>query len=138
MTQEPNEIPDVVIRARRAVKSTGMRQKDFAAKLDVHPAHLSAVLNGHEVLTSKMIDLISAYSGVNKEWVLRGEGDMFALTPLAAPATNPLQSLPGNMIFSRFPELNQVIEAACGIWKDLDPTERHRLAMQMMDDLNKK
>ncbi|QOX80850.1 helix-turn-helix transcriptional regulator (plasmid) [Trichlorobacter lovleyi] len=135
------DISDLVVRARRAIKSTGVKQKDFAAKLDVCPAHLSAVLNGHETLTAKTIDLIALHTGVNRDWILTGEGDMFALAPvsLVAPASVPAIPLPAaDPMLDRFPELNHVIQAACTIWKDLDPVERHRLAAQMMADLNKK
>lgn len=58
----------------------GLTQSDFASKIGIGQAALSALEKGIRSVTDRNIDLICREYSVNPVWIRTGEGDMFAQT----------------------------------------------------------
>jgi transcriptional regulator with XRE-family HTH domain len=58
-------------------------QADFAKKLNIDRSMVSRWENGLSTLTKKNLDYICMVLGINVEWLLIGQGDMFITKDLA-------------------------------------------------------
>lgn len=66
-------------RIKTLIKSEGIKQIDFASKLNVDASYISKLLsNKFTALPSdRLIDDICRKFNINKEWLINGTGDMY-------------------------------------------------------------
>lgn len=65
------------IRLELFVNSLNIKHKAFAARVGTSNKFVSQIINGHSNLTTDMAYRIGkAYPELNKEWLLKGEGEM--------------------------------------------------------------
>jgi transcriptional regulator with XRE-family HTH domain len=69
-------------RLKEIRKFFGLNQSDFAKKINITQSTYSGIEIGREKLTERNKDLIYHVYGVNKEWLLTGEGVMLNPTKL--------------------------------------------------------
>lgn len=65
-------------RLARIRDSLGLTQKDFAKNIYVSQTYYSNVENGNKKLNDRIIALICSQYGVNKEYLLKGKGEIFS------------------------------------------------------------
>lgn len=53
---------------KQLIKTLGLKQKDFAGKLNMHQGSISNIINGKYPVTTKLIDLIHYVYQVDKNW----------------------------------------------------------------------
>ena len=58
--------------------SFGLTQKDFAKNIFVSQTYYSNIENGNKKMNDRVIALICSQYGVNKQYLLYGEGEMFS------------------------------------------------------------
>lgn len=59
------------------IKACGMSQKEFAGKIGVTPAAISAVCNGKNGASATTVKMICSTFEVSERWLVDGEGEMF-------------------------------------------------------------
>lgn len=64
-------------RLKTVVHSSKLSQKDFADSIGTTPATLSRQLNGVHKIDKQVALSIQAVYGINPDWLLTGEGEMF-------------------------------------------------------------
>lgn len=68
-------------RVRQIRQKLAMKQKDFAQKIDVHPAYLSEIELGRANMSLKFYREMKRVLGVNLDYLVSGDGDMFSYQP---------------------------------------------------------
>lgn len=79
---------DIGSRVRKARKSAGLTQNELAKKAGSKQAVISDIENGRNKTSSALYDIAIA-TGVNPNWLLRGEGEMLERQSNTASATYP-------------------------------------------------
>lgn len=97
------EVPGSCMRVKSLRKLMGMSQKDFSAAIGLSQGHLCSIEKGVQVPSDTLIMALCHRHKVNEDWLLTGEGDMFA-----AAVTG--QGIP---VFNQPPE--NYPEDACGM-----------------------
>lgn len=64
-------------RLRELRKSLGLTQKEFAARLNLKNGIISSYEKGDRDITSRNLKSICDIFGVNEEWLVHGNGNMF-------------------------------------------------------------
>lgn len=68
-------------RIRRVRTNNKLNQKDFAARLNVTPAHISQIELGKNQASEQLLKLISLEYKVSYDWLLDGSGEMTERSP---------------------------------------------------------
>jgi len=68
-------------RIKAVRKALGMSQKDFGKGVFLSQSFYGQIETGVRSPNERVYELISNKYGVNKDWLLTGEGDMFGETP---------------------------------------------------------
>ena len=105
-------------------KELGLTQQEFADRIGVTKVAISNLENGHHNITRQMTVAIYREFGVNRQWLLTGEGEMFrALPPVVpTPATCEVELSPKDAIYlaelvnnapaDRLPLIRAILEKA--------------------------
>lgn len=64
-------------RLKILLKELGISQRQFAMKINLDPAYFSRIINGAVTPPSRILLLIEAVFGVNKQWLEEGNGEIF-------------------------------------------------------------
>lgn len=74
-------------RIYQLMKTLGLTQKEFAAKLCVAEGTLSSIFNGRTKPTNNLVNAVHTFfPEVSINWLMFGEGDMYAAAPLDLPS----------------------------------------------------
>ena len=65
------------------IENQGIKQRDIAKKLNVSPSYISGVKRNIKGLDDKSLDVWANLLGVNRNWLLTGEGSMLKETAQA-------------------------------------------------------
>lgn len=68
---------DMLLRLNELIKKTGLNQTQFAREADMRQNNLSEILSGKRVIGSNVINKLVISFGINKDWLITGEGEMF-------------------------------------------------------------
>ncbi len=68
---------DIQLRIRTLIKDSGLTMSEFANRIDMHQSSLSRALTDGNNIGDATLNKISIAFGINKSWLLTGEGDMF-------------------------------------------------------------
>jgi SOS-response transcriptional repressor LexA/DNA-binding XRE family transcriptional regulator len=79
-------------RLKRLRFELGLKQGEFADRIEMSQGMLSDIEHGNRPLTDRNIKLICLEFGANREWLVGGQGPMFAKKPAARE--NPLPNIP--------------------------------------------
>lgn len=72
------------------MKTLGLTQKEFAAKLCVAEGTLSSIFNGRTKPTNNLVNAVHTFfPEVSVNWLMFGEGDMYAAAPSDQPNAEP-------------------------------------------------
>ncbi len=73
-------------RIRQIMEAKHLTQQNFAEMLQISPASLSSIFNDRTKPTLNIVDAIKkSFPGINLQWLLYGEGDMFGSSVDDAP-----------------------------------------------------
>lgn len=73
-------------RIRQIMDAKHLTQQNFAEMLQISPASLSSIFNDRTKPTLNIVDAIKkSFPGINLQWLLYGEGDMFGTSTNDAP-----------------------------------------------------
>lgn len=76
-------------RIRQLMELSHLSQQDFAARLGISPASLSSIFTGRSNPTTNHINAVHrAFPDVNINWLIFGEGEMFAPTADETPTSS--------------------------------------------------
>ena len=67
---------DIIVRIKELQRSLDLNSQQFAELIDVSKYNLSKYYNGSLNITKATINAIVANTGINKEWLLTGKGEM--------------------------------------------------------------
>lgn len=76
-------------RVRQIRQKLGLKQKDFAQKIGIHPAYLSEIELGRANMSLNFYRNMYNVLGVNLEFLVSGDGDMFSGQPLPGEDGEP-------------------------------------------------
>lgn len=77
-------------RIYQLMKTLGLTQKEFAAKLCVAEGTLSSIFNGRTKPTNNLVNAVHTFfPEVSINWLMFGEGDMYAAAPSDLPSAEP-------------------------------------------------
>lgn len=77
-------------RIYQLMKTLGLTQKEFAAKLCVAEGTLSSIFNGRTKPTNNLVNAVHTFfPEVSINWLMFGEGDMYAAAPSDQPSAEP-------------------------------------------------
>jgi transcriptional regulator with XRE-family HTH domain len=62
-------------------KALNVSQKIFAKGIFISTSYLGGIETGHRSVNNRIVDLVCKVYGVNKQWFLTGEGEMFSSPP---------------------------------------------------------
>lgn len=68
---------DIILRIRELIKIFGVTQNDFADKISTDRSNFSKHINGKLPISDSLINKIVVGLGVSKNWLKKGEGDIF-------------------------------------------------------------
>ena len=71
---------DLITRLLMIIEKKKITQHKFAIMAGISPANFLRMLQGKQNITERTIDKICTGHGLNKDWLLTGEGDMFTGT----------------------------------------------------------
>ena len=74
----PNATNSIGERIAAVMDVLSMKQKDFAERIGVTPAAISAMCKGKNGASATTIKAICGTFDVNESWLLTGEGEMFS------------------------------------------------------------
>lgn len=77
----------VAERIRALMMQLGVSQREFAERISLDTSNLSKYLNGHIAISDALLNRIVVNLGVNKQWLLTGEGLPFAAGTRVVTAT---------------------------------------------------
>jgi len=66
----------IATRMREAIKSSGLKEVEFAEKLGIHKSALSKYLAGHHALSYEMLQKVVEHTECDSGWLLTGEGEV--------------------------------------------------------------
>jgi transcriptional regulator with XRE-family HTH domain len=97
-----------------------LNQGEFAKRMEISQSLLSGIENGNEALSDRNLKIICLEFGVNREWLLTGEGAMFdkkpdpplSKAPVIGPDGKPLEGDEAELI---------------GIYRELDKPIQHKV-----------
>lgn len=78
MLLEPDAEASVADRIRYLITRMRKTQAEFGRLIDVDPSNMSKLMNGHIRITDRTLNRIVVNLGVNKAWLVNGEGEPFA------------------------------------------------------------
>lgn len=64
-------------RVRELRKALNLTQNEFGDRVRVSQGHLTSVETGARAVTDKFVKLLHLEFGVNEQWLISGEGEMF-------------------------------------------------------------
>ncbi len=69
-------------RIKELIKSTGLKQVEFANRIKVDPSYISKLLsdNSKTIPSDRLLNDICREFGISEEWLRTGEGEMHTLT----------------------------------------------------------
>lgn len=76
-------------RIRALMMQLGVTQREFAERISLDTSNLSKYLNGHIAISDALLNRIAVNLGVNKQWLLTGEGLPFAAGTRVLTASMP-------------------------------------------------
>lgn len=65
-------------RLKILLKELNISQRQFAMKIDLDPAYFSRILRGTATPPKRILLLIESVFNVNKQWLEKGEGEIFS------------------------------------------------------------
>ena len=80
-------------RVKMIRKELGLNQTDFAKGLDLSRSRIGYIENGERSLTERTLNDIVREYGVNRDYILTGEGDMFINIEESEEIINSVKSL---------------------------------------------
>jgi transcriptional regulator with XRE-family HTH domain len=86
--KEKEKITGIGKRLIRVRAEIGLKQGEFAERIGISQGMLSDIEHENKLLTERNIKLIHLTFGVNREWLLTGQGEMFNLSTNPSPSSD--------------------------------------------------
>lgn len=105
-------------RIKALIKSEGIKQVEFASKLNIDASYVSKLLSdkSNSLPSDRLLDDICRKFNVNKEWLINGTGDMYN----ALSSDEEFAFLMGTIAASDNPQLKALIDVLSKIDNDED------------------
>jgi transcriptional regulator with XRE-family HTH domain len=109
---------DIQFRIRKLIKELDLTMDEFSAKIETHQSSLSRALSEGNNVGDAMINKIVIAFGINKNWLLKGEGEMLLdFSKGITGGENPVADKEFDDIQENLSVLNKLILSNSGIKK---------------------
>ena len=78
-------------RLKALLKELNLSQRQFAKKINLDPGYFSRIMRGKVHPPDRILLLIETVFGVNKNWLEKGEGEMFVSQDVSLVKRNVLE-----------------------------------------------
>ena len=114
------------------MKTLGLTQKEFAAKLCVAEGTLSSIFNGRTKPTNNLVQAVHTFfPEVSINWLMFGEGDMYAS---ASPEGTEAPAQAGEQPSLSFPEQAPLLSELRDTVKNLNKPKRRIVEIRVFFD----
>lgn len=121
-------IQDQSIRLNKLIEALGKTQTEFSDDIDVSQPFVNQILRGKAKMSSKVINnIMKAYSHVNIEWLLRGDGEMFFSVGKGEVSEPEVEYKPSNWVKELAEILNRHEDQIGKLEREVE--ELHRIIM---------